>query len=169
VKHGLVVAQPAGNGIETMDLSLSSKSRSVLDVTVDAGMMFEANSSNVQSMVATNTTDVTLNPGDSGVTLTVDVSCTNMNLEAPAQGDTFYVQGSHSSDLRHLVNLADFQQASPRVQQFAVWTITDNPTRDGFVELCSTDCSGPTDDEMNQIRQLLVEAGMDASKYAAFQ
>ena len=164
-----MVVQLTGNGIQTMDLSLSSKSRSVLDVTVDAGMIFEANSPNVQSMVATSTADVTLNPGDSEVSLTVDVSCTNMNLEAPAQGDTFYVQASHSRDLRRLVNLADFQQASPQVQQFAVWTITDNPTRDGFVELCSTGCSGPTDDEMNQIRQLFTEAGITASKYAAFQ
>jgi hypothetical protein len=171
VRQGLVVVQATGDGIQSVQLSLSSKTSDDIDVTVTPGMIFEAASADVQSMVATSATDVVLNPGDSGVSLTVDVACTNMHLSAPTSSNTFSVNSSQSRELRLLVSLADFQQASSRVQQFAVWTITDNPGRYDFTELCtdSANCSGPTDDEINQIRQLFQEAGITTSDYAALQ
>ena len=171
VKQGLVVARATGNGIQSMDLSLSSKTSDVLDVTVPAGTIFGANAADVQSMVATSGTDILLNPGDSNTPLTVNVACTNMHLNAPTSSDTFYFRVSKSRDLLALLNLADFQQADPRVQQFAIWTITDNPARDAFVGLeTSNGPSGPpTDDEINQIRQLFTKAGITTSKYAALQ
>ena len=156
-----------------MQLSLSSKASDVLDVTVVPGMIFGATSPGVQSMVATSPTDQVLNPGDSGVSLTVSVACTNMHLSAPTSNDTFGVRASESRDLLALVNLADFQQADPRVQQFAIWTITDNPARDAFVGLETTSGNGPsgppTDDEINQIRQLFEKAGIRTSNYNALQ
>jgi hypothetical protein len=171
VRHGLVAVQAAGDGIQSMQLSLSSKTSDSIDVTVTPGMIFKAAAADVQSMVATSATDVVLNPGDSGVPLTVDVACTNMHLSAPTSSNTFSVRSSQSRTLRLLVSLADFQQSSPQVQQFAVWTITDNPGRYGFTELCtdSANCSGPTDDEIDQIRQLFKEAGITTSNYAALQ
>jgi hypothetical protein len=171
VKQGLVLVQATGDGIQSMQLSLSLKVSYVIDVTVAPGTIFGATSSGVQSMVATSPADQVLNPGDTGVSLTVSVACTNMHLSAPTSSDTFGVRTSQSRDLRKLVNLADFQQADPRVQQFAIWTITDNPARYDFVQLCtgSSTCSGPTDDEINQIRQLFKKAGIATSNYAALQ
>lgn len=171
VRRGLVAVKATGDGIQTMQLSLSSKASDVIDVTVTPGMIFEAAYAGVQSMVVTSGTDVVLNPGDSGVSLTVYVACTNMHLSAPTSSNTFSVRSSRSRTLRLLVSLADFQQSSPQVQQFAVWTITDNPGRYGFTELCSdsANCSGPTGDEINQIRQLFKEAGITTSNYAALQ
>jgi hypothetical protein len=171
VRQGLVAVQATGDGIQSLQLSLSSKTSDDIDVTVAPGMIFEPASADVQSMVATSATDVVLNPGDRGVSLTVDVACTKMHLSAPTSSNTFSVRSSQSRQLRLLVSLADFQQASPRVQQFAVWTITDNPGRYDFTELCadSANCSGPTGDEINQIRQLFKEAGIKTSNYAALQ
>lgn len=171
VRQGLVAVQATGDGLQSVQLSLSSKTSDDIDVTVTSGMIFEAASADVQSMVATSATDVVLNPGDSRISLTVDVACTKMHLSAPTSSNTFSVRSSQSRELRLLVSSADFQQASPRVQQFAVWTITDNPGRYDFTELCSdsANCSGPTGDEINQIRQLFKEAGITTSNYAALQ
>ena len=171
VNQGLVVVQATGDGLQSMQLSLSSKTSDVLDVTVAAGTNFGARSPGVQSMVAISATDVSLNPGDSDVPQAVDVACTNMHLIAPTPSNTFYFRASKSRDLLALVNLADFQQAEFRVQQFAIWTITDNPARDAFVGIGEIPlfAPGPTSDELNQIRHLFAKAEIATSKYAAFQ
>jgi hypothetical protein len=169
VKHGLVSVQATGDGLQSMQLSLSSKSRDNLDVTVPADTIFGANSSSVQSMVTISATDVPLNPGDSGVPLTVNVACTNMTLDEPSSSDTFDARAPDpSSDLYALVNLGDFQKASFDVQQFAIWTITDNPQDASSFTGISDSPSGPSSDQISQIRQLFTEATIDTSKYSVF-
>jgi hypothetical protein len=66
--------------------------------------------------------------------------------------------------------LPDFSKQSFRVQQFAIWTITDNPTRKGYVGLGTfVSGSGPSDAEMAKIKALFTAAGIDQKKYQALR
>jgi hypothetical protein len=67
-----------------------------------------------------------------------------------------------------LLKAPDFAGQTFRVRQFAIWTITDNPTRTGYVGLGSFGIgSGPRDEEIAVIRQLFVKAGLDPTAYLA--
>jgi len=62
--------------------------------------------------------------------------------------------------------------ADGRVQQFAVWTITNNPKRNGYVGLTSGFSvfgSGPDDEEIDAIRHLFDMADIDMGKYRALR
>ena len=75
-----------------------------------------------------------------------------------------------TANLRALVNAPSFAEADFRVQQFAVWTLTDNPTRTGYVGIGSLGVgSGPDADELAEIKALFKEAGIDPSKYRALR
>ena len=53
-------------------------------------------------------------------------------------------------------------------QQLAIWTITDNPTRDGYVGLGYFGVgSGPSNAEIKEIKALFRAAGIDLDKYRA--
>lgn len=55
-----------------------------------------------------------------------------------------------------------------RVQQFAIWTITDNPTKDGYVGIGSFGFgSGPGKTELARIKALFKAAGIPTTKYRA--
>ena len=55
-----------------------------------------------------------------------------------------------------------------RFQQFAIWTITDNPSRDEYVGLVYFGLgSGPSDEEMLTIDALFEAAGISTAKYQA--
>jgi hypothetical protein len=71
-------------------------------------------------------------------------------------------------DLLKLLGLSDFQDETFRVQQFAIWTITDNPARDGYVGLGRfVYGTGPEDEEIERIRILFERAGISIDKYRA--
>src|SRR3990170_7702427 len=82
-------------------------------------------------------------------------------------GDAFTIStGAASARLLRLLAVPDFADASFRGQQFAVWTITDNPARTGYVGLGSFGVgSGPSNDEMAEIKALFKKAGLDVTDY----
>jgi hypothetical protein len=92
-----------------------------------------------------------------------------MHLDQPGEADRFLLEaGAIPADLRKLVNATGFADEDFRVQQFAIWTVTDDPPRDGFVGLGITAVgSGPTDDEIVAIRKLFAAAGVDPGAYRA--
>jgi len=98
------------------------------------------------------------------------VACANMRLGEPDEEDSFTVSLEGTpEDLVKLLNLIEFQIETFRIKQFAIWTITDNPTRNGYVGLGYFGMgSGPQDEEMDRIRTLFELAGIDTSKYQAF-
>jgi hypothetical protein len=66
--------------------------------------------------------------------------------------------------------LENFSEASARVKQFAIWTITDNPERGGYMGISTGFLpygSGPDDDEIEAIRTLFISAGISTGKYQA--
>jgi hypothetical protein len=94
-----------------------------------------------------------------------------MELDAPDENDTFTISIVPApEDLIKLLNLPDFHNETFRVQQFAIWTITDNPPRDGYVGLGYFGFgSGPNDEEMQKIQALFEKAGIPTGKYQALQ
>jgi hypothetical protein len=101
----------------------------------------------------------------------VPMACASMELDQPDANDAFTISTIPApEDLTKLLNLPDFHAETFRVQQFAIWTITDNPPRDGYVHLGTFGFgSGPSDEEMQRIRTLFEEAGISTDKYQALQ
>ena len=172
--RGLVQATISGAGLQSMDVTLESFGEELLDqlleVTIPVGTFFGSQSSGVQDMVVIEPSVFDLEPIDS-VSELVSVACADMELDAPDNDDDFVVSSeSISSDLSALLDLPDFHDEAPRVKQFAIWTITDNPSRDGYVHLTYGDFggdSGPDYTEMSRIRDLFEAAGISTEKYKA--
>jgi hypothetical protein len=165
----MVVLRARGENLQQMDIEIESKVELSLEIEIEAGVVFSTRSAGVQPMVVITDTHLQLEPKLS-VEWELDVACASMHDDEPTSSDTFTLAPKPArADLRRLVGVDAFHDADFRVQQFAVWTITDNPSRDGYVGLGSGGAgSGPTRPEMRQIRALFEAAGIDTSRYRAF-
>ncbi len=171
VSGGLAVARAWGKGLERVELTLKSQVIYNLEVTIPAGMIFEAISSEVQNMLVRQGTLAVLPPG-AEVTIEVQVACANMQKKEPGGGDEFKVSPALAGeDLLKLLALPEFQFVPIRLRQFAVWTITDNPGRDYYVGVSTARgiSEGPSGDEFDQVKNLLEKAGIEPGKYNAFR
>jgi len=138
-------------------------------------------------------------PDGSTAELFVPAACVDMHKPQPASIHEFMVlepsRAELSADLRRLlgqlnqengpllsgdIGLLPTKEAAEfnRLIQFAVWTITADPTRDGFTGILAPsatesleeqqDRGRPTNDELSRIRGLLDRAGLDPVTYKAF-
>jgi hypothetical protein len=143
----------------------------MIEVTVSVGTLFTAQSSSTQNMVIVESKVFVLGFRGDQVSVSVPAACATMHLEQPSSLDVFSAHVTQAQgDLAALLNLADFHNATARVKQFAVWTLTDNPARDEYVGLSSgyvTFGSGPSDDEITQIQTLFQQAGIQTNYYQA--
>jgi hypothetical protein len=167
---GLVEMTAEGRDLQELSLTLTSLADEPIDVVVPAGLVFEPASGSTQSMVVLAVDTVSIEPGGSS-TRTLDVACAAMHLDQPDDADSFSLSTAAApSDLLRLLALPAFDEADFRVQQFAIWTITDDPTRDGYVALGSFGFgSGPDDEEIGQIKALFAAAGIDTDAYNALR
>jgi hypothetical protein len=120
-------------------------------------------------MVVRKPASVLLATAGSEQSLTLSAACASMELDAPGESDSFTVSTAPvPTDLIKLLNLAPFLDEPFRVQQFAIWTITDNPPRGGYVGLGYFGVgTGPSDEEMERIRTLFQQAGISTEPYQA--
>ncbi len=170
VAQGLVTIATDGNGLDSVELTLSARRPGSLVVTIPAGTIFAATSGGVQNMVVREEQTVVLEGADAEVSLTVPAACINMTLEAPLTGNHFSLGGPAGGDLARLVNLPTFRERPFRVQQFAIWTITDNPAPDEYAGIGSYGMgSGPSQEEMQLVRALFAEARISTNKYQALR
>ncbi len=169
--RGLVQFTVSGNDLANIKLTLESRHDDPLVVVIPAGAIFMAESSNLQNMMVRTEQRVWLDSSDREVSLTIPVACVNMERQVPAASDQLRLStAAAGGDLIKLVRLPDFQSQSFRVQQFAIWTITDNPARTEYVGISSFDVgSGPNDQEIQSIRRLFNQAGIESSKYRALR
>ena len=166
-----ISAYGAGS-LDAMKLNLTSKSGGPLEITVSPGTIFDPQSSLKSSMVVTSEKKILLEPLQTSGLISVDAASLNMQLDVPAESDALTLNTSSASgDLRKLVRLSDFQnEPSFRIQQFAIWTITDNPGRDEYVGIGYFGMgSGPSDEEMEIIRLLFQKAGISTEEYQALK
>jgi hypothetical protein len=160
-----------GNGLEQLDISLESNLDISIMVSIVPGTLFETISSSVQTMVARELREIILEP-HAVVDIELEVACASMHLNTPGPGDSFTaVWPPTIPDLSKLVSSESFiEEENFRVQQFAIWVITDNPPSGNFVGLGSVGTgSGPSEDEMDQIRQLFLQAGVSMEEYRALK
>jgi hypothetical protein len=166
----LVTMTAAGKNLQQLSLDLVSLAKETLEVIVDPGLIFEPAARSTQPMVVTSRFEIRLDPGDTASRI-LDVACDSMHLDEPGAGDTFKLSTTRSTaSLRALVGAPSFSDAAFRIQQFAIWTLTDNPTRTGYVELGSFGVgSGPDAAEIAVIKTIFTEAGLDPAKYRALR
>ena len=171
IKTGLVTAKGTGRGLERLDLEITSKAEQNLIVTIELGTVLAPKTSGTQNMVVVSDASLELEPGSSD-TVVLDVACGQMHDDQPTGSDTFKVQMlDPKADLLKLLRLDTFGDEDFRVQQFAIWTITDNPSRNNYQGLGTTfDVfgTGPTADEMSRIKSLFKAAGISTGHYRAF-
>jgi len=115
---GLVEASSRGNGLQSVSLELTSKAGHPLEIVVEPGTIFGAQTGGVQSMVSRASRTVSLQPGTS-TTTTVQAACANMYLDTPSSSTSFSITGSGNADLNSLLALSGFANEPFRVAQFA--------------------------------------------------
>lgn len=160
-----------GRGLESIDVTLESANDDPLEVSIEPGTIFLAQSAGTQNMVVRQPRIVLLKARGIKVSVEVKVACANMHLGQPDSGDAFLIKKeSTDPDLIKLLSLPDFTRLDFRVQQFAIWTITDNPPRNGYVGLGYSGAgSGPTAEEFDLIRYTFESAGIATAKYQALR
>jgi len=170
VAAGSVVVSGRGINLQRLEITLASQVAQPLQLVIEPATVFRPGAAATQSMTILAAQVVTLAAMESR-TLTLDVACASMTLHTPGSSDQFGLDTTPSPPaLAALLKAPDFGGQTFRVQQFAIWTITDNPTRTGYVRLGSIYTgigSGPSDEEIAVIKALFVKAGLDPSVYQA--
>lgn len=172
IDQSLIEATLSGDGLQHLSIDTESLSTDDLTVTIPAGTYFDPRRDGTQSMVALIDQEFGLAAGESA-TWEVDVACAEMRRDQPTDSDRMTIrQGSATGDLADLLALPAFADQSFRVQQFAVWTLTNNPTRNNYMGLgtaFSVYGSGPDKEEFAAIRDLFEQAGINPRDYRAFR
>jgi hypothetical protein len=160
-----------GESLQGLELTLESKIDTSIRVVVNPATMFIPGASGTQAMVVIEKEVVTLE-AEATVEVELEVACAEMHDETPTSDDGFRLASKRApSALVKLLKLPAFGDQEFRIQQFAIWTITDNPTRTGYVGLSSSDGSGgePTSAELERVADLFAEAGIPAGHYRALR
>ncbi len=148
-------------------------------IAILPGTVFRSASAQVQDMVVTARTIITVRDGESA-TVSVPVACLNMGRREPSQTDSLTYGGMASGALWALINSDGFASAPIDIRQFAVWTLTDNPAKNEYRRIAITSSSmptlpfgtggsGPSTEALLRIRDLLLKAGISPNHYRALQ
>lgn len=168
---GLVTARATGDSLQSLDMTITSKAHELLDIMVPAGTYFVPKRSATQTMVVIYATWIEVPAGET-VKAKLNVACAQMHDDQPGEAgkaDTFTVKETLAGgDLATLLKSDAFHAADFRLQQFAVWTITSNPTKSGYVHLGTFGVgSGPSAAELGEIKAMFKEAGISTGRYRA--
>jgi len=168
LKDGIATLEAIGDGLETMDMILDSLSDEDLRIEVQPGTIFNPANAGTQSMVVRRGALIDL-PAGGHAERKLEVGCASMEKGTPSSDDSFSIDLDISlSDLVDLLELVEFLEEDFRVQQFAIWTITDNPSATRYVGLGYFGAgSGPSQEELDSIYQLFLKAGIQTGKYRA--
>lgn len=170
VEDGKVKVTLRGESLQGLELTLESKIDTDIRVVVNPATMFVPRASGTQTMVVIEKEVVTLE-AETTAEVELEVACAEMHDDTPTAKDGFRIASDRApSALVKLLRLPGFADEEFRVQQFAIWTITDNPTRSGYVGLRSWEASGgPTDEELDRVAELFAEADIPAGHYRALR
>ncbi len=184
IRKGRIVATASGEGLQSAAIHFELKFDCVLAVDIAPTTFLGSKSSNVQNMVVLESATVWLWPDMRKQSISVAVACANMPRDAPEGSDELVVQplpskGTvHWADLRKLITCPEFAAEEGVDQQFAVWTITENPASPGAytaIQVSSTAPGGyslpPSSrgPDLEAILALLKKAGIDPMRYAVFR
>ena len=170
VREGFVELEIQGGGLDKIWINLKSKDERTLQIKVPPGLIFTAVRTNTQNMVTRVEEAVIVEPLQEKYRFSVRVACANMGKATPKAEDRFRIteQLEDGSDMLKLISAPGFAETEFRVQQFAVWTVESNPKE--FVGIgTGSSGSGPSIAEMEEIRALLVEAGISLKRDHKFR
>ncbi len=168
--EGLIEIEIKGMGLTQVSIKIKPKIDINMEIEIQPGTTFIAGTEGVQNMVVRERELVYIKP-QAEVSLEVEASCANMYLKQPSFNDTFTIsQEPANNDLVQLFSLEDFYYEPLDLQQFAVWTITDNPS--GTYDYVAIDFGGypqyPSAETIGVIRGLFENAGIDTTKFQIF-
>ncbi|MFH1032360.1 MAG: CARDB domain-containing protein [Chloroflexota bacterium] len=171
LNRGLVDVSAQGkHTMDTIHLTVTSTTDKYLRIVIRPGTMFFPQSTSDQRLIALTSTNILLNPHQKSQPY-INTACMDMERDVPGESEKLTIRESAvSPDILLLTNLPDFQTQPFRIQQFAIWTITENPKPNdyrgfGFFGLGRS----PSNDELQQIRLLFEKAGISTTKYQALQ
>lgn len=171
VDDSLIELDVFGTGsLDSIMLILTPITDDTLEIAISSGTVFVSQSTDISGMIIATGKQITLKPNETAKEIYVDAASTNMPLDVPGSNDTLVIRTAPiNEDLMKLCPLPDFQQGTFRIQQFAIWTVTDNPRPDGYARIGFGLGSGPSDEEMAAIEGLFTTAGIQMDKYLVFQ
>ena len=171
IELGLLTADVRGVSLESIVVDVSLEVEDSVELSIAPGTTFLAPSPDLQTMMVREEFLIFLEEKDE-VSLKVEVACANMRLEAPSGGETYIVKiEPPAEELRKLLGLQEFQDASFRLQQFTIWTYTDKPARGNYVGLSTGGGQGsaPSNEELNTIASWFEAAGLSLADYPALK
>jgi len=170
IQLGLLSADVRGVSLESIEVEISLEVDESIELSILPGTTFLAPSPDLQTMVVRRQVFIFLEEKDEA-SLEVSVACANMRLEAPSGGETYIVEiEPPAEELRKLMGLPEFQDSAFRLQQFAIWTITDNPARNQYVGLgTGGEGSAPSSTELQTIAGWFEAAGISLDSYPALR
>ena len=163
-----VKASIFGNDLSRIKVEIEPKLGYEFTLTIEAGTVFDSRSAGVQDMVVRQTCSTVIHP-EFKQTLEIEAACAEMHKEMPGEGDRYDLSASPAGPtLQKLLSVEAFHAQTFRVQQFAIWTLTDNPARDEYLGVSTLGtASGPLEAELETIRGLFLQAGLQPGKYRA--
>ena len=176
VEKGELRVTPRGNDLNAVVLELELVGTEPLEVTIPAGLYLRSDSETYQNMIVTKAQTITVRAG-SPAQARLAAACVNMHRSIPRKSQGFTLGWTHptmANKMARLLALPEFQQAGSSLQQYAIWTLTDNPSSTGYVRIVR----GPAvplfgNPELSQetkegIRQLFEKAGFALDNYRLF-
>jgi hypothetical protein len=165
MQRGWVSSHIVGDDLQNVSLTVERRVHRPLRVSIPAGTYF-VSGGDAQNMVACedNTADLT---SSTSAAISVGAACANFNLEQPDSSNTFSVRASHPDPkLRKLLAVIARENPGSRETQLAIWSITDDPSRDDVAAHISPN---PDTDDYQQAAHLLREAGINPHSRQMFQ
>ncbi len=163
-----------GRSLDSISVRFECSTGRPVRVTFDPGTLFTPTTDGTSAMVILSH-EVVLNYRNCLPGAVLRAAAVGMNgMRTPNRNDQFTLAPYNASEeVTRLVALEAILQASSRVQQYAVWTVTQNPTSQyrytrigqGSIGAPVTVTSGPSDGELLQVRALLENAGFDPENY----
>jgi len=175
LREGLLDVQSTGSGLTYIRLALDSCTDQPLKVKIPKGTIFTPTHSSTQNMISVTESEITVSPHEL-VSEPIRSACINMHRDVPTETDEFVVRECDEvDDLGRLIRTNAFSNCNDNeLQQFAVWTISDNPSITAMTPIVKTvNRMTHTTTRCNihhrgAIQKMFEEAGIATQKYRLF-
>jgi hypothetical protein len=165
ISRHLVTVRTNGDGLQNVSVTIKRLVKRPLKIDLPVGTYFVSGGDS-QNMVSCEADTADLTDSDSA-DLTVRAACANFYLAQPDQDNRFQVRDAHPNrSLRKLLKVIGQENPSSISAQLAIWSLTDNPSRD---EASGHVMPSPSDEDFHEAAKLLRSAGIRPSSRAMFQ
>ena len=154
----------ASGDVITLTLQrLNAPADSDLIITLQPGLLLANSDPSQQNMVLLQPTNIELPPQQTNTQVSATAFCTQLHKANPVSGTSLALNGQGSPGLVSLMKaeLSRNDNDSILVIQAAVWAITDNATRNDLIQVGY----GLSDSDIDQVRQLLQQSGLNPGNY----